>query len=111
MSTSAAILQEVDGGYRSIYIHWDGYPEHMMPMLENYNTDEKLNELLDFGNCSSIGENIHDSTFYCRDKGENFENNRAQLTQGTSLEIKNLYSVQYVYIFEDDKWKWKHAFL
>lgn len=43
------ILNE-DNTVNYIYCHWDGYPSYMLPMLsDNYNTEEKVRELLDLG--------------------------------------------------------------
>lgn len=39
----------------SIYSHWDNYPEHNGRILRtHYNTREKVEELIDLGDCSSI---------------------------------------------------------
>jgi hypothetical protein len=38
---------------KPIYVHWDGYPSHMIPILrKNYNTVEKVEELLSLGDLS-----------------------------------------------------------
>lgn len=39
----------------SIYSHWDNFPEHNGRILQtHYNTREKVAELIDLGDCSSI---------------------------------------------------------
>ena len=38
MSTSCTIAVD-DVNYAKVYVHWDGYPSHMMPWLENFNKD------------------------------------------------------------------------
>lgn len=44
-----------DGHIESIYCHWDGYIEHVGKiLLNNYKTIDKIKELLDCGNISSI---------------------------------------------------------
>ena len=61
MSTRVWIAKELDNGkYRSIYCHNDGYPSHTgMVLLKGYNTEEKLDELLDVGDISVIGEQLN----------------------------------------------------
>ena len=41
MSTNSRIgILHEDGTTETIYCHWDGYPEHQMPILtEHYNTE------------------------------------------------------------------------
>lgn len=44
-----------DGSVLSIYSHWDNFPEHNGRILRtHYNTREKVEELIDLGDCSSI---------------------------------------------------------
>ena len=56
MSTRSRIgLQLADGAILSVYHHWDGYPEWLGVMLKkNYNTREKIAELLDGGDISCL---------------------------------------------------------
>lgn len=71
------------------YVHWDGYPKNMLPLLnDHYNTLEKAKELIALGNLSSLckrvkpepGEN-HSfesqasgvTVAYHRDRGEDLE--------------------------------------
>lgn len=56
MSTRSRIgLELSDGSVISSYCHWDGYPEYNGRILRtHYNTREKVEELIDFGDCSSI---------------------------------------------------------
>ena len=43
-----------DDSILSVYHHWDGYPEWLgVTLEEQYNTDEKVRELIDGGNMSS----------------------------------------------------------
>ena len=55
MSTNARIgLGLADGSVISVYHHWDGYPEWLGRILkQEYNTKEKIVELIDGGNMSS----------------------------------------------------------
>ena len=63
MSTNARIgLKLEDGSVISAYHHWDGYPEWLGRILkQEYNTKEKVAELLDGGNMSSCwSDNVYD---------------------------------------------------
>ena len=58
MSTRCRIgIKLPDGKIKSIYSHWDGYPEGVgKKLLKYYDTPEKINELMDLGDISSLGE-------------------------------------------------------
>ena len=63
MSTNARIgLKLADGSILSAYHHWDGYPEWLgVTLNEQYNTKEKIAELIDGGNMSSCwSDNVYD---------------------------------------------------
>jgi hypothetical protein len=56
MATRSRIaIEDQDGTVRSIYCHWDGYPEHHGPILLNhYTTQEKVESLIALGSISSL---------------------------------------------------------
>ena len=60
MSTNSRIgILHEDGTTETIYCHWDGYPDHQMPILtEHYNTAEKVKALLALGDISILGERL-----------------------------------------------------
>ena len=63
MSTNARIgLLQEDLTVKSVYHHWDGYPEWLgVTLKEQYNTREKIAELIDGGNMSSCySDNVFD---------------------------------------------------
>lgn len=46
-----------DGKYRTIYCHWDGYPDGVgKSLLAHYQTEEARNALIALGNLSSLGK-------------------------------------------------------
>lgn len=57
MSTRSRIaIKNDDGTVRSIYCHFDGYPEGVGEKLKKfYNTKEEINKLLDLGDLSTLG--------------------------------------------------------
>ncbi len=115
MSTNSTVAVKTDIGYKSIYVHWDGYFSYMYPMLsENYASWERAEALVSFGDASFIAKRIMPSVgsnhsfehpeedvcvFYHRDRGEDFHSKFYK----TKNEV--LRSQYYAYIFEDGEWK------
>ena len=80
---------------RYIYCHHDGYPDNILPILEeNYDTEEKVDELLNIGNISSL-ESTLEAT-----KGEAY-NERAEDFAYTLPRVGQ----EFNYLFRDSKWK------
>lgn len=102
MATRSHIgIQNKDGSIQYSYCHWDGYPSNNGKLLlENYNTEEKVRELLSYGSISSLDYNIEKTIFYSRDKG-------GDLICQTSFN-KNVFNKDYGYLFypEDNKWEY-----
>jgi len=116
MSTRSVIGKKLpDGTYRTIYCHFDGYPEHQEPILKkHYNTEELVDRLLDLGDLSVLGETLgekHDFSArikgvclaYGRDRGE--KNVGACICEGLLKIAKRYSDCEYLYIFEDGKWE------
>ena len=135
MSTRAAIakLNTNTNEAKLIYCHSDGYLEYTGKILnEHYNSENKVDELLSYGDLSIINENIgekldvpfNDYTafankkqcrFYMRDRGEKNK-------EATNLSINNAYfqsaenalleysfenmDVDFVYAFDTRMQKW-----
>ena len=47
MSTHCGIAVKTEKGYETIYCHWNGYPEYMLPMLNNNYKSEELAKKLE----------------------------------------------------------------
>ena len=55
MATRARIgIKLADERVKSIYHHWDGYPEWLGEKLKKYDTEEKIHELMSHGDISCI---------------------------------------------------------
>lgn len=102
-----------DGTVTAIYCHWDGYPDNQMPLLTgNYNTPEKVEELLSLGNLSYLAENLgekHDfgnnvegwCMAYGRDRGESNQDAKVYPSKDSHL----LYENDYTYLFtQNGEW-------
>lgn len=97
MSTNSSISIKIKDKYQSQYCHWDGYITGVGRYLfENYNTKEKVEELLSYGDLSSISDTINSCVFYHRDKNE-------ALNIGT-LEDLPYNSQEFDYVYEDENW-------
>jgi len=83
MSTNADIILQTEDGYKSIYLHSDGYPQYALKMLQEHYADrDKVEGLIELGNVSMLAPSIecpegHSfsthvegySIFYGRDRG------------------------------------------
>lgn len=124
MSTRSLICKELPNGkYRTIYCHWDGYLDHNGVILNDiYDTEEKVDKLLDLGNLSSLRvglepgklkehsfENPQENVCiaYGRDRGESDQ-------EAKELTLKELFEntwIEYFYIFtKNNEWIYSTAY-
>lgn len=92
----------------SVYCHFDGYPEGVGARLARYyTTAEKAENLLSFGNISSLGVTTADTVFYSRDRNESLENNKARTSFGFTQyqEQAKGSGCEYAYIFRNGEWE------
>ena len=115
MSTNARIgLLLQDGSILSAYHHWDGYPEWLgVTLKEQYNTREKIAELIDGGNMSSCySDNVFDyekQEFVKRDPqpeyyGGKDERPHLNVSFQKFLDDTNA-GEEFLYIFVNECWK------
>ena len=118
MSTHCGIAVLTEEGYITIYCHNDGYPEHMLPILNNnYNSEELALELVGYGDASFISNKIRPTTpnhsfntperdvciYYHRDRKEPWE--QVEPTVYSHHEKKRLLnSFYYMYVYEGSYW-------
>jgi len=114
MSTRATIIAKTETGYKSIYLHFDGYISHTGKILfEHYQDPEKVNRLIGLGDISQIGERVEPigphsyenpergtTVAYIRDRGETGCEAR-EFKTAKEAEIKG---TAYKYLFENGKW-------
>ena len=115
MGTHAAIGVRVGESIKTVYNHYDGYPNYLGMLLHAfYETEEKAIELVNLGSISQVRERVkpepgekHNFTnqledvtvAYARDSGEDID----------IVHIKNLDEInyaEYIYVFEPSKGKW-----
>ena len=114
MATRSNIgIEYSDGKIETIYCHYDGYPEHMVPLLENYHYND-VRELLEQGDMSYLRKFIHPTTdshdfnnpepdiclFYARDRGEPLYENPIFDDRSEALKEEFLY----LYLQKENKW-------
>jgi len=113
-----------NGKITSVYVHYDGYPDYMVPMIKNY--DKKgVDQLLDLGKAGisvldkEIGKKQDFNNpkrgwtlFYGRDRGENSN----MISTGNAGNIKaylkdmaNDSSAEYVYLYDERDGNWYYA--
>lgn len=112
-----------DGTIKSIYCHCDGYPEYNGIMLQKfYNSKNKVNQLIELGNISSLKEKLNPSTpnhsfdfpednvsiAYSRDRGDINTQAHIDITTENYRErlMDNLYDYNYAYLFDEKSNKW-----
>ena len=103
MATRSRIgVEQADGSIRSIYCHFDGYLDGVgQTLLDHYSDSDKLNQLLDLGDLSSLGPQLDgDTEAYARDRGE------TGVEAETSANFEEFLKLQesYIYLFSDGRW-------
>lgn len=114
MATRAQITVRTEAGFKSVYLHWDGYPDHALKVLEgHYSSQERAESLVEHGNLSSLHESNEQPeghsfrtpveghcVYYGRDRGE--EDQDAVVTQT----IQPLgWGEEFHYIFDEGEWR------
>ena len=111
-----AIVNE-DGSITSIYCHYDSYPQYVGKMLLNhYNNVGIINELMELGDLSSLGEHLYAAghtwsapiegvcVAYGRDRGEKGVESRVFKSIEQYNRNADNSGVNYQYLFEDGMW-------
>lgn len=117
MATRSTITLSTPEGYDSIYCHWDGAPSHNgVVLFENYDTEEKVKELIALGSISSLnkyakpeGGDKHSfchpakniTVAYHRDRGEG---SSPSIAKYDTLDQVYSEGEDYNYMFEDGEW-------
>jgi len=119
MSTRSYIGLKQSDGVVAIYCHSDGCPSYVGSLLlENYNTEDRIKELLELGDLSCLGKLIGDKhdfddrsdehsdwcVAYGRDRDEEDVDARKFKTVKDFKSAGSQLWVDYTYLFEDGKW-------
>jgi len=98
MGTRSLVGVMVGDKCRAVYVHWDGYLEGVGAELQNYTTQEEVEELIADGDRSTL-----DSGFY-KDRGETGVGPRTYATFEKFLDAADGCGAEYYYIFKDGVW-------
>ena len=107
MATRSLIGIKLGDYVKTIYCHWDGYPEHNGQLLvNNYNTPTAVFDLLDLGDLSTLAETPASSTAYHRDRKEPYGMVEARDVDPDELmSVAKDYDADYVYVYnENNEW-------
>ena len=117
MSTNSYIGVQCEDGIYSVTCHWDGYPSHHSPILNNYYTDfMKVCELINGGDLSVLAPEIgekHDfddrthsdwCLYYGRDRGDHGVDYRVFQSVASFTNSARNYGAEYAYLFIDGEW-------
>lgn len=99
MSTNATIsILLADDSVSTIYSHWDGYPQGVgTVLLESYNTEAQVQDLIAQGDVSSLDHTLTGSDFY-RNRGDTDVDAR-------NYELDDIEDMQeYNYLWARDEW-------
>ena len=106
MATRSVIAKLDDKGVKAIYCHSDGYLGYNGKMLDqHYANEDKVDELLAQGDCSSLKDTIKDTIFYMRDRGE--ENKEATNLNNETKLLEFAFETcdaEFVYMFAYGSW-------
>ena len=116
MGTRSRIgIQLSDDSIMSVYCHWDGYPAFNGRVLrDNYDTVEKVRELIDGGNISALHTNAgwNNETLpevgplYYTSRGESIADNEPEISKdhGEYLMLSADADEEYSYLFANGEW-------
>lgn len=117
MATRSTIAVKLANGHvRQVYAHWDGYLEHNGAiLLEHYSDQERVEELVEHGDISSLREAINPTEahsfdapqdgvtiYYGRDRGESDTGYRDIVSVDEYK--RNGQREEYDYLFADGVW-------
>jgi hypothetical protein len=106
MATRSLIGIKLDNEIvKTIYCHWDGYPEHNGKLLvENYSSPATITELMELGDLSTLDITPDKCKAYHRDRNEPWgmvEPREMDINTVVMDAVKD-YGVDYVYIYNNE---------
>lgn len=102
MSTRSRIgIQNENGSVTSIYCHFDGYLEGVgKELVENYNSPDKINDLLSNGDMSSIHSNEH-----YKNRGEINVDAKVSANEQAYVKDTDRSWGEYAYLYRNGEWE------
>jgi hypothetical protein len=105
MATRSLIGIKLDNEIvKTIYCHWDGYPEGVgQTLVDHYSTPAAITELMELGDVSSLGTSIAKCVAYHRDRKEPYGMVEARDTDASELMSVGMdYGVEFIYVYNNE---------
>ena len=117
MATRSNIAVKIGNKVNKVYCHFDGYPSHHLPILqEAYNSQERAEALVRPGNMSNLDVNCDKpeghsfdnrmdgyTTYYGRDRGETgIEGRMFDNVDHAAYTVEE----EYLYLWDGHSWAW-----
>ena len=104
MATRSLIGIKLGDYIKTIYCHWDGYPEGAgQTLVDHYNTPAAIFDLLELGDVSTLAETPAKCVAYHRDRKEPYGMVEARDVDPNELvNVGCDYGVDYVYVYNDN---------
>jgi len=105
MSTRCLIGIQRGNKVQYSYCHHDGYLDWVGKVLVNYyNTEPKITELLSFGDMSCLEKTTDECEFYERDRGERGAYLHRPEVDADKYDFRCQSDADYIYLFKDNEW-------
>lgn len=99
MATRSNIICKVGESYTHSYCHWDGFiSSNGVILLENYNTQEKVEDLVNKGYLSSLDADINSVSLISSEKEANY-NCRSPIDYP-----EDYINEEFNYLWDGEKW-------
>jgi hypothetical protein len=109
MATRSLIaIEKQNDVYDAVYCHFDGYLQHNgKVLLENYTTEEKVNELISKGEMSGLKETVDKCEFYTQ-RGEDLHVTK-DISYTDLREKAQDMGCEYIYVFFPAEGTWQYS--
>ena len=123
MSTRSLICQKLCDQYKTIYCHYDGYPQHMLEVLDKHYREDELLEVLDkhykqdelreIENLKRIDKLLETRLTAINEDGslepglhlgDNIEDKPQLFNKAQLLDYAEGTNAEYIYIYHDQSW-------
>lgn len=98
MGTRSMVGVMVGNKVRAVYVHWDGYLDGVGAGLQEYTTQEAVEELISHGDRSSLEEGFY------KDRGETGVEPSEYATFAEFFDAVEGCGGEYYYVFKDGVW-------
>ena len=99
------------GNIQSTYVHYDGYPSNVVPMLKNYSSKDVKTVVVDsaMGGMSSLDPNPKKNQYYNDAKQSTIAKGSVKNVKKYLKEVGDEAGAEYVYLYDERDGKWYGA--